>query len=174
MRPCKNVYLHCSDEKRRSVLAFVLETRGYRVVYSPVFLTDVALFVDDRSTYPGETAFQMPKDLPLLVMITPERRAYRISYPANAFFVHDKLSTVELLEWIRIMACRKRGPKPSLRNRGQQAKEALVVEASRGGGQTAQLMTGTASDPRVCGSNRGSFDRAGAAHLSFEVQEVTA
>lgn len=40
------------------------------------------------------------------------------------------------------------------------AKEALAVEASRGGGKMAQLMTGTARDPRA---KRGSIGTASTA-----------
>lgn len=111
MKPAKRIFIRCADEKRCSVLAFVLGTRGYTVLSNPYLLPDVALFVDDRRSYPCETAFALPKDLPLLVMITPERRCYRLSYPTHALFVADKLSTVELLEWMRIMSSRKRGPK---------------------------------------------------------------
>jgi hypothetical protein len=53
--------------------------------------------------------------LAMLVMIKPQRRQ-RCNYPESAIKVADNLPICELLDWVRLMAARKRGPNPGPRS----------------------------------------------------------
>lgn len=118
MRPKKIILLCCRDEARRSVLAFLLRTRGYLVVSGVAgSRPDAAVFVDDVSREPeymAHVADEAHPDLPLIVMIYPKRMRLR-SYPARAWVVPHNIPPVGLLERIRLMCARKRGPKKVVR-----------------------------------------------------------
>lgn len=69
------------------------------------------------------------------------------------------------------ITCRDKAIQKEIDKSPQKVHVALAAEACGDGGQVAQLMTGTVPDPRASGGSiRDSFDRAGTAHLSFEVQ----
>lgn len=114
MRPRKKILLHCVDEDRRSVLAFVLDNRGYRVIAGLGRDEDIALaiLVDDgaESEAFANIASEYMPELHAFVLIRHQVRGAR-AYPPCFAFVDNKVEISDLLERIRIVASRKRGPK---------------------------------------------------------------
>lgn len=114
MKPKKIVLLVCSNDNRRSELSFLLTLKGYRVIggiskFPPV--PNLALFVDGpESESVAQVVDELHWDLPLLVMIREPRR-YVCRYPARAFFVAEKVTAAELIERVKVLGTRKRGPK---------------------------------------------------------------
>jgi hypothetical protein len=114
MRPRKKVLLYCHDEAQRSVFSFVLDNRGYRVIGGLEKHEDVAVavIVDDAiesETFAGLAADWLP-DTHLLVIIRQQVREGR-DYPPCAAFMDHRSSMGDLLERVRILTSRKRGPK---------------------------------------------------------------
>ena len=113
-RPKKVILLYARDDERRSVLSFLLETRGYCVTDSssesgPV--VDAVLIVDDESRRSEDFAHDVDMTgLPMLLIIEFGRRSQR-QYPAHAWMVPPDMPPAGLLERIRLMCARKRGPK---------------------------------------------------------------
>lgn len=106
--------LYCQDDTRRSVLSFVIENRGYKVLagFERDEDIDLAVIVDDltESETFAQLACEYMPHLPTLVLIRHQVRDGR-SYPACVAFVDNKIAIADLMERVRIIAARKRGPK---------------------------------------------------------------
>lgn len=127
MRPRKVILCVDSNEQTLAVRTFLLETKGYRVV--PMTASDAALEWLDASvpggvdlllcdlTMPrmdGAEVVRRARDLrpglPTL-LISGTVSAFERGAVADAFLPKGASSAVELLERVRILVARKRGPK---------------------------------------------------------------
>ncbi len=127
MRPKKVILCVDDNETALSVRTFLLETRGYRVIAASS--SQQALEVLER-TVPGtldlliadlllpgmdgndlvRRAKQMHPMLPCLI-VSGTVASYERAMAADAFLPKGGGSPVELLERIRVLVARKRGPK---------------------------------------------------------------
>lgn len=130
MRPKKVILCVDDNEQTLSVRTFLLETRGYRVLATTN--SQDALEVLGR-TAPGtldlliadlllpgmdgnelvRRAKQMHPGLPALI-VSGTVAAYDRALAADAFLPKGASSAIELLERIRLLVARKRGPKKQL------------------------------------------------------------
>lgn len=127
MRPKKTILCVDSNEQCLSVRTFLLETRGYRVIA----VTDPHAALDViAGSLPGtldlllsdlimpqmdgnelvRRAKQMHPELPAM-LISGTVTAYDRAGRADAFLPKGACSSAELLERVRILVARKRGPK---------------------------------------------------------------
>jgi len=127
MRPKKVILCVDDNEQALSVRTFLLETRGYRVL--SVMTAQEALDILER-TVPGtldlliadllmpgmdgnelvRRAKQMHPMLPALI-VSGSVAAYDRALAADAFLPKGAGTAAELLEKIRVLVARKRGPK---------------------------------------------------------------
>jgi len=127
MRPKKVILCVDDNEQILSVRTFLLETRGYRVL--PARTAAEALEILDR-TVPGtldlliadllmpgmdgnelvRRSKQMHPMLPALI-VSGTVASYDRALAADAFLPKGACSPAELLERIRVLVARKRGPK---------------------------------------------------------------
>jgi len=130
MRPKKVILCVDDNEQALSVRTFLLETRGYRVL--SVMTAQEALDILER-TVPGtldlliadllmpgmdgnelvRRAKQMHPMLPALI-VSGSVAAYDRALAADAFLPKGAGTAAELLEKIRVLVARKRGPKKHL------------------------------------------------------------
>lgn len=127
MRPKKVILCVDDNESVLSVRTFLLETRGYRVIAAQT--TRQALEILERQApgtldllltdllMPGmdgnelvRRAKQMHPTLPALI-VSGTVVNYPWALPADAFLPKGACSAAELLERVRILVMRKRGPK---------------------------------------------------------------
>lgn len=130
MRPKKVILCVDDNEQTLSVRTFLLETRGYRVLTATS--SREALEILERTTpgtldlliadllMPGmdgnelvRRAKQMHPALPTLI-VSGTVAAYDRALAADAFLPKGAASPVELLERIRVLVARKRGPKKQI------------------------------------------------------------
>ncbi len=130
MRPKKVILCVDSNEQTLSVRSFLLETRGYRVINS--LTASEALEILERTTpgtldllmtdllLPGidgnelvRRAKQMHPTLPALI-VSGTVTSYDRALAADAFLPKGAASPAALLERIRVLVARKRGPKKHL------------------------------------------------------------
>jgi len=127
MRPKKVILCVDDNEQTLSVRTFLLETRGYRVLNATT--SQQALEILER-TVPGtldlliadlllpgmdgnelvRRAKQMHPTLPALI-VSGTVAAYERALAADAFLPKGAGTAAELLERIRVLVARKRGPK---------------------------------------------------------------
>ncbi len=127
MRPKKMILCVDDNEQTLSVRTFLLETRGYRVINATT--SKEALEILER-TVPGtldlliadllmpgmdgnelvRRAKQMHPTLPALI-VSGTVASFDRALAADAFLPKGAGSPVELLERIRVLVARKRGPK---------------------------------------------------------------
>src|SRR6202012_3328721 len=127
MRPKKTILCVDDNEQVLSVRTFLLETRGYRII--AVNTAKEALEVLERSL-PGtldlilcdllmpqmdgnelvRRAKQLHPGLPAMIISGTVNAAERAIY-ADVFLPKGASSPVEMLERIRVLVARKRGPK---------------------------------------------------------------
>lgn len=127
MRPKKMILCVDDNEQTLSVRTFLLETRGYRVINATT--SKEALEILER-TVPGtldlliadllmpgmdgnelvRRAKQMHPTLPTLI-VSGTVTSFDRALAADAFLPKGAGSPVELLERIRVLVARKRGPK---------------------------------------------------------------
>ena len=129
MRPKKIILCVDDNEQELSVLKFMLTTNGYRVVSA----TSGQDAIDVFSDYPVDLVladFAMPQmngcqlverlkaiapHVPMILLGDPQKMAGEM-HAADALLAKKNCSPQELLERIKIMSARKRGPrKGSLR-----------------------------------------------------------
>jgi two-component system response regulator CpxR len=124
MRPRKVILCVDSNEQALSVRKFMLETRGYRVVC--VLQAQAALerfeaggvdMVLSDLTIPGMDGNEMVKrmkqqapEVPM-VLVSGTVRDFARADAADAFLPKGANNSLELLERIRVLMVRKRGPK---------------------------------------------------------------
>jgi CheY-like chemotaxis protein len=124
VRPKKTILCVDDNEQALSVRKFMLETRGYRVLTAlngqqalEVFQQGAVDLVLSDLIMPqmdgNELIHQMKAlhpDVPMILM-SGSVKAYERASHADAFLPKGACSPVEVLERIRIMVARKRGPK---------------------------------------------------------------
>ena len=127
MRPRKTILLVDSNEQSLSVRSFLLDTRGYRVVAvgsarealdlveraAPgaidLLLAELLLPQMDGNELVRRAKMRQPELRAMLVSGTvtaPDRAIY-----ADAFLPKGACSAAEMLERVRVLVARKRGPK---------------------------------------------------------------
>jgi CheY-like chemotaxis protein len=124
MRPKKVILAVDDNEQELSVLAFMLNTNGYRVVTAtngedaigifsdtPVdlVLTDHGMPQMDGSQLVGRLK-QIAGHVPMILLCDPARIADQV-HGADALLAKKSYTATELLERVKIMSARKRGPR---------------------------------------------------------------
>ncbi|QHN02705.1 response regulator [Granulicella sp. WH15] len=131
MRPKKTILCIDDNEQILSVRTFLLETRGYRVIAvgSPqealeilertaqgaidLLLTDLLMPQMDGNDLVRK-ARQIHPALPTMI-VSGTVTSYDRALAADAFLPKGASSAAELLERIRVLVARKRGPKKQVR-----------------------------------------------------------
>ena len=141
MRPKKTILCVDDNEQTLSVRKFLLETRGYRVytatngndainVFSStsidLVLTDLGLPQMDGNALIGHLK-EISPDVPMILTSETVRAGER-NHRADAFLAKGTCTPAELIERIRIMSARKRGPRKATHN--HPAHDTLVAKAS--------------------------------------------
>lgn len=124
MRPKKTILCIDDNEQSLSVRKFLLETRGYRVVVCSSGQDALELFrerpvdlVLSDLMMPGMNGAELVRQLKELSPDTPaiilsgKARAYDDDMYADVFLPKGMHAPAELLERIRLLLVRKRGPK---------------------------------------------------------------
>jgi CheY-like chemotaxis protein len=127
------------NEQTLSVRKFLLETRGYRVhtavsgqeaikVFSSVqidlVLTDLSLPQMDGNALIGRLK-EISPDIPMILTSDTVRAGER-THRADAFLAKGSCTSADLIERIRVMSARKRGPRKAVSS----TQELLVANAS--------------------------------------------
>jgi len=128
MRPKKTILCVDDNEQALAVRKFLLETRGYRVVAAhsgeealerfrqggiDLVLGDVLMPLMDGN----EMVRRMKEIAPEIpaILISGSIKAFERANRADAFLPKGASTPVEMLERIRVMIARKRGPRKVLR-----------------------------------------------------------
>jgi two-component system response regulator CpxR len=124
MRPKKTILCVDDNEQALSVRKFLLETRGYRVLTAgsgeralelfreggiDLVLSDLVMPYMDGNELVRRMK-EMAPDVPT-ILLSGTVKAFDRANRADAFLPKGACSPVELLERVRIMVARKRGPK---------------------------------------------------------------
>jgi two-component system, OmpR family, response regulator CpxR len=141
MRPKKTILCVDDNEQALSVRKFMLETRGYRVLSAKtgeealelfqigpidLVLSDLIMPQMDGNELIRRMK-QLAPDLPMILISGTVKPGERGNC-ADAFLPKGACTPVELLERIRIMIARKRGPKKN--NSGPQFAERAISAES--------------------------------------------
>jgi len=128
MRPKKTILCVDDNEQALSVRKFLLETRGYRVLVAPnaaealetfrkggidLVLGDLVMPQMD-----GNEMVRRMKDIAPevpMILISGSVKAFDRANRADAFLPKGAATPVEMLERIRVMIARKRGPRKATR-----------------------------------------------------------
>lgn len=124
MRPKKTILCVDDNEQALSVREFMLETRGYRVITAQSAASALELFrnggidlvVSDllMPQMDGNEMVRRMKEIspevPML-LVSGTVKAFERASHADAFLPKGASTPVEMLERIRVMIARKRGPK---------------------------------------------------------------
>lgn len=124
MRPKKVILCVDDNEQELSVLKFMLETNGYRVVSTTSGQEAINLFAS-QSVDLVLADYQMPQmcgkqlverlkqiasHVPMILLGDPQRSAGEM-HAADAMLAKKNITPLELLERIKVMSARKRGPR---------------------------------------------------------------
>jgi CheY-like chemotaxis protein len=124
MRPKKVILCVDDNEQELSVLKFMLETNGYRVL-SAISGKDAVAAFSDNSVDLVLADYAMPQmngnqlvdrlkqiasHVPMILLGDPQRMGGEI-HGADALLAKKNCSSQELLERIKVMSARKRGPR---------------------------------------------------------------
>jgi two-component system response regulator CpxR len=124
MRPKKTILCVDDNEQALSVRKFMLETRGYRVLTASssaqaleifreggidLVLSDLIMPLMDGNELVRRMK-ELAPEVPA-ILISGSVKAFDRANRADAFLPKGACSAVELLERIRVMVARKRGPK---------------------------------------------------------------
>jgi two-component system, OmpR family, response regulator CpxR len=128
MRPKKVILCVDDNEQVLSVRKFLLETRGYRVISArsgeeaieKLRLGAIDLVLSDlvMPQMDGNEMVRRMKEIAPevpMILISGSVRAFERANRADAFLPKGACSPVEMLERIRVMIARKRGPRKVLR-----------------------------------------------------------
>ena len=124
MRPKKVILCVDDNEQDLSVLSFMLSTNGYRVISANSAQDAIALFTSNPVdlvladyTLPQMNGNQLVDRLkgiashvPMILLGDPQRMAGEI-HAADALLAKKHCTPQELLERIKVMSARKRGPR---------------------------------------------------------------
>ena len=131
MRPRKSVLCVDANEQRLSIRALVLDTRGYRVITACCFkeavailaaavpnafdalVTEFALDSKDGGDAIARYAKQLHPETRVLIL-SSESKVFQ-NTAADVFLPKGCDSAAEILEYLRVLVARKRGPKKALR-----------------------------------------------------------
>ncbi len=127
MRPKKVILCVDDNEQDLSVLSFTLTTNGYRVLPATSADEAVALFGDNAVdlvvadfSMPQTDGNQLVKKLkliaahvPMMLLGDPQKMEGQL-HAADAFVGKKACTSHELLERIKIMSARKRGPRKGM------------------------------------------------------------
>lgn len=139
MRPKKVILCVDDNEQELSVLKFMLSTNGYRVLSANSGHDAIDIFADTQidlvlSDYSmpqmtGEQLIlrlkQIASHIPMILLGDPQKMGDRL-HGADALLAKKNCSPQELLERIKIMSARKRGPRKGS-TRVQHAAPAFAV-----------------------------------------------
>lgn len=127
MRPKKTILCVDHNEQALSVRKFMLETRGYRVVTALSGYDALEIFRDGgidlvlsdlvMPQMDGNEMVRRMKDLSPevpTILVSGTVKAFERANRADAFLPKGACTPVEVLERIRVMIARKRGPKKVL------------------------------------------------------------
>ena len=124
MRPKKVILCVDDNEQELSVLKFMLSTNGYRVVSAStgqeaigiftattvdLVLADFAMPQMDGSQLVSRLK-QIASHVPMILLGDPQKMGSDI-HPADALLAKKNCSAQELLERIKVISARKRGPR---------------------------------------------------------------
>ena len=124
MRPKKVILCVDDNEQELSVLKFMLATNGYRVVSAltgqeaigifaatqvDLVLSDFAMPQMDGSQLVGRLK-QIASHIPMILLGDPQKMGNDM-HGADALLAKKNCSAQELLERIKVMSARKRGPR---------------------------------------------------------------
>jgi two-component system response regulator CpxR len=128
MRPKKTILCVDHNEQVLAVRKFMLETRGYRVLTALSSEEALDIFRDSSidlvlsdllmPQIDGNELVRRMKDIAPdvpTILISGTVKAFERANRADAFLPKGACTPVEMLERIRIMIARKRGPKKALR-----------------------------------------------------------
>jgi CheY-like chemotaxis protein len=138
MRPKKIILCVEDNEQELSVLKFMLTTNGYRVLSAASAQEAIGVFSESTVdlvladySLPQMNGCQMVERLkqiashvPMIVLGDPQRMAGEL-HAADALLAKKNCSSLELLERIKVMSARKRGPRKG------SVRLAPVVELAR-------------------------------------------
>jgi DNA-binding response OmpR family regulator len=124
MRPKKIILCVDDNEQELSVLKFMLATNGYRVLSASSGQEAIGLFAETpvdlvladfglpqmNGGQLVERLKQIAVHVPMILLGDPQRMGGEI-YAADALLAKKNCSPQELLERIKIMSARKRGPR---------------------------------------------------------------
>jgi CheY-like chemotaxis protein len=124
MRPKKVILCIDDNEQDLSVLSFMLSTNGYRVLSAVTAQEAIGIFASTQVdlvltdfSMPQMNGAQLVKRLkqiashvPMILLGDPQTMGNEI-HLADAMLAKKNCSPLELLERIRIMSARKRGPR---------------------------------------------------------------
>jgi len=124
MRPKKIILCVDDNEQELSVLKFMLETNGYRVVSATNGQDAIGIFTENSvdlvlSDYAMpqmngnqlvDRLKQIASHVPMILLGDPQRMGGDM-HAADALLAKKNCSPQELLERIKIMSARKRGPR---------------------------------------------------------------
>jgi CheY-like chemotaxis protein len=124
MRPKKVILCVDDNEQELSVLKFMLATNGYRVLSASTGQEAIGIFAETAVDL-VLTDFAMPQmngnqlvsrlkqiagHIPMIMLGDPHKMGGEI-YAADALLAKKNCSAQELLERIKVMSARKRGPR---------------------------------------------------------------
>ena len=124
MRPKKVILCVDDNEQELSVLSFMLATNGYRVVSATSGQQAISLFTETAvdlvltdTLMPQMNGIQLVDRLkaiashvPMILLGDPQRMAGEM-HGADALLAKKNCTAQELLERIKVMSARKRGPR---------------------------------------------------------------
>jgi two-component system response regulator CpxR len=124
MRPKKVILCVNDNEQELSVLKFMLATNGYRVVSASTGQEAIGIFAETQvdlvladfampqmnGNQLVDRLKQIAQHVPMILLGDPQRMGGEI-HAADALLAKKSCSAQELLERIKIMSARKRGPR---------------------------------------------------------------
>jgi two-component system, OmpR family, response regulator CpxR len=139
MRPKKIILCVIGNEQDLSVLAFMLSTNGYRVLSTGDSQEAIALFADnlvDLVLADGSAPHlngnqlvgklkQIAAHIPMILLADPQKIDGQ-GHSADALLAKKTCSSFELLERIKVMSARKRGPRKGMTRLAQGAALAVA------------------------------------------------
>jgi len=122
MRPKKIVLYFDQSDTELSLMKFLLETHGYRVLTAQFEQEAVALFVafqvdlamvtnhkeDERGTKLAERLKTISAQVPIILLVEGSSPQFTVS---DAMVARKNCDSKELLERVKMMSARKRGPR---------------------------------------------------------------
>ena len=127
MRPKKVILCVDDNEQNLSVLKFTLETHGFRAITATNGYQAISLFINNTvdlvladHSMPNMDGSQLilklkgiASHIPMVLLGDPRKMSGQV-HGADAL-VNKNTSSFELLERIKIMSARKRGPRPGFK-----------------------------------------------------------